>query len=89
VILAVGRLTKTSEPSAATFDTLMIDEEKGPQLGKVLMLRLIKLARAFSFRVLTGELLVADHETLDLCRALGFSHQTVPEGGLVRVALDL
>lgn len=88
-IVAVGRLTKTTEPDAATFDTLMTDEEKAPQLGKVLLTRLIKLAHAFGFRVLTGELLVADHDTLNVCRALGFTLQTLPEDGLVRVTLDL
>jgi hypothetical protein len=88
-ILAVGRLTLTLEPCVATFDSLMTDEEKAPQLGKVLLSRLIKLARAFGFRVLTGELLVADHDNLNLCRALGFSLRTIPEDGLVRVTLDL
>ena len=88
-ILAVGRLTKTAEPYVATFDTLMTDVETVPQLGKVLLNRLIKLAHVFGFQVLTGELLVADHDTLNLCRALGFSLQTLPEDGLVRVTLDL
>ena len=73
----------------ATFDTLMTDAEKALQLGKVLLSRLIKLAHAFGFQVLTGDLLVADHDTLNLCRALGFSLQTLPEGGLVRVSLNL
>jgi acetyltransferase len=88
-IQAVGRLTKTSKSYAASFDTLMTDEEKAPQLGKVLLQRLIKLAHAFGFQELTGELLVADHDTLNLCRALGFTLQTLPEGGLVRVTLGL
>jgi len=88
-IVAVGRLTKTSQPFVATFDTLMTDEEKAPQLGKVLLSRLIKLAHAFGFQALTGELLVSDHDTSNLCRSLGFSLQTLPEDGLVRVTLDL
>lgn len=88
-ILAVGRLTKTSEPYVATFDVLIIDEQKKTQLGKVLLNRLIKLARAFGFVVLTGELLVADHDTLNLSRSLGFSLQTMPPDGLVRATLDL
>jgi len=88
-ILAVGRLTKTSEPYVASFDTLMTEEETAPQLGKVLLKRLIKLAHAFGFQVLTGELLVADHDTLNLCRALGFFLHTLPQDGLVRVTLDL
>ena len=88
-ILAVGRLTKTAEPYVATFDTLMTDAEKAPLLGKVLLKRLATLARAFGFKVLTGELLVADHDALNVCRALGFSLQTLPGDGLVRVTLDL
>jgi len=88
-ILAVGRLTKTSEPYAASFDLLIVDDQKAVPLGKVLLQRLIKLARAFGFHVLTGELLVADHDTLNLCRALGFSLQSLPPDGLVRVTLDL
>lgn len=88
-ILAVGRLTKTLEPYVVTFDTLISDEKKAPQLGKMLLQRLIKLTRAFGFHVLTGELLVADHDTLNLCRALGFSLQALPQDGLVPVTLDL
>lgn len=88
-ILGVGRLTKTAEPDVATFDTLMIDDEKGPQLGKVLLGRLIKLAHAFGFKILTGELLVADHDATNLCRDLGFTLQTLPQDGLVLVTLDL
>ena len=88
-ILAVGRLTKTAEPYVATFDPLMTDEENAPQLGKVLLHRLVKLAHAFGFQVLTGEVLVADHDTLNLCRAVGFSLQTIPEDGLVHATLQL
>jgi acetyltransferase len=88
-IVAVGRLTKTSEPYVATFDTLMTDQEHTRQLAKLLLNRLIKLAHAFGFHVLSGELLVADHDTLNLCRALGFTLQSLPENGLVRVTLDL
>jgi len=88
-ILAVGRLTKTSETFVATFDTLMMDDLKGPQLGKILLKRLITLAHAFGFHALTSELLVDDHDNLNLCRALGFACQTLPEDGLVKVTIDL
>jgi len=88
-ILAVGRLTQTLEPYITSFDTLITDTDKAPQLGKLLLRRLIKLARAFDFRVLIGELLVVDHDTLNICRALGFSLLTIPQDGLVRVTLDL
>jgi len=88
-ILAVGRLTKTSDPYAAVFDMLITDEAKTPQLGKMLLHRLIKLAHAFGFQILTSDLLVADHDMLNLCRSLGFSLQTLPQEGLVRVTLEL
>jgi len=88
-ILAVGRLTKTSEPYVATFDTLMIDEEKSLQLGKILLKRLITLAHAFGYCRLTSELLVDDHDDLNLCRAIGFTCQTLPDDGLVKVTIDL
>ncbi len=88
-ILAVGRLTKTSQPYVATFDTLLTDEAQVTKLAKVLLARLIKIAHAFGFQGLTGELLVADHDALDVCRAAGFSAHTLLEDGLVRVSLDL
>jgi len=88
-ILAVGRLSKTAEPAAATFDTLLVDGDDAFQLGKILLRRLIKLARTFGFNTLTSELLVADHDGLNLCRLLGFSLHTLPEDGLVRVNLIL
>jgi hypothetical protein len=94
-IRAVGWLTTTGEPYVATFDTLICDEDKPSQpgktsrLGKVLLQRLIKLAHAFGFQVLTAELLVGDHDALNLCRELGFSLKTLPGDGLVRVTLNL
>lgn len=89
VILAVGRLTRTDEPLVATFDVLVIDDKQHDHLAKLLIARLAKIARAFGFQILTGELLVADHDNLNLCRSLGFSLQTVPEGGMVRATLSL
>lgn len=88
-ILAVGRLTTTPTPYVASFDTLLVDEVSISKLGKVLLRRLIRLARTFGFQQLSAELLVADHETLNVCRSLGFSLHTLPEDGLVRVTLDL
>ena len=92
-ILAVGRLTKTEDPRKASFDTLLADEitdETHQQIVRHLLLgRLVSLARAFGFDVLTGERLSADHETLDVCRKLGFSLKTLPRNGLVRASLDL
>jgi len=88
-ILAVGRLTKTSVPFTTTFDTLVAEDKETAKLAKVLITRLIKLARAFGFQTLTSELLVSDHDTLNLCRALKFTLKSLPEGGMIRVTLDL
>ncbi len=54
-----------------------------PQLGKVLIQRLMKLARAFGFNTLTSELLVADHDAITLCRNLGFTLKTLLDDGFV------
>jgi len=88
-ILAVGRLTRTPQPLVATFDTLLTDEAQTTKLPKVLLTRLIKIAHAFGFQALTGELLVSDHDALNVCRALGFSLQTILNEGMVRVSLKL
>jgi acetyltransferase len=88
-ILAVGRLTKDSDPYVATFDPLITDAAHTSKLAKILLERLIELTRAFGFLTLTGELLVADHDAINLCRILGFSIQTIPEDGLVDVTLEL
>jgi len=88
-ILAVGRITTTDKPYVATFDTLIVAEKNELHLTKVLLKKLVTLARAFGFRTLTTELLVADHDTLNLCRGLGFSSHSLLEDGLVRVTQEL
>jgi acetyltransferase len=88
-IMAVGRLTKTADPRAASFDTLIADDPHERTIRHILLSRLVTLAHAFGFHILTGELLIADHDTLDLCRKLGFSRKTLPKDGLVRVTIDL
>lgn len=88
-ILAVGRISTTDKPYVATFDTLIVTEKNELHLAKVLIKQLVKLAQAFGFQTLTTELLVADHDTLNLCRGLGFSSHSLLEDGLVRVTQEL
>lgn len=88
-IVAVGRLTRTVDPLAASFDTLIADDPHGRAIRHILLSRLVTFAHAFGFQVLLGELLVADHETLNACRRMGFSLQTLPEDGLVWVMIEL
>jgi acetyltransferase len=88
-ILAVGRLTRTAKPFTGTFDTLLAEEAQIPKLAKILLVRLVSFARAFGFHRLTSELLVADHDNINLCRKLGFSLETSSGGGVVQVSLPL
>jgi acetyltransferase len=88
-ILAVGRLTTTDEPTAAGFAMLMSDKAQDTELPRHLLNELIQIARLHGFQTVTGELLVADHGTLNLCRKVGFSLRTIPEDGLVRVNYTL
>jgi len=88
-ILGVGRLTTTDEPDTASFATLIADEAINTNLPQEMVARLITIARAYRFRHLTGELLVADSEGLAVCRRLNFNLHTVAEDGIVRVSLRL
>lgn len=88
-ILAIGRLTKTVNPYAVSFDTLIADDVHERTIRNILLSRLIAFAHAFGFQMVIGELLLADRDTLNLCRKIGFSLQTVPEDGLVRVMMNL
>lgn len=88
-ILAVGRLTITETPDVAAFAILVSDAAQGTELPREMLKRLITLARAYGFSTLTGELLVADYDTLDLCKNFGFELHTVPEDGIVRVSYPL
>jgi acetyltransferase len=88
-ILAVGRLSRTDDPSRAEFALLVDDRAQGRGIGSALMTRLMLLARACGFRQLTGEVLAANHEMLGVCRHFGFSLRTPANDGLVEVCLDL
>ena len=88
-IMAVGRLTKTADPLTASFDTLIADNPHEQTIRRILLHHLVAVARAFGFQVLTGELLVADHDTQNLCRKLGFTLKTLPKDGMVLVTINL
>lgn len=88
-IMAVGRLTTTDKPAFAAFAMLMSDQAMTTELPQHLLKRLIEIAREQGFQFLEGELLVGDHDTLTLCRELGFTSMTLPEDGIVRVNLAI
>ncbi len=87
-ILAVGRLSRTDDPQAADFAILVGDKVQGHGIGSALIKRLVTLGRACGFKRLTGEVLVANHEMLYVCRHFGFSVQPMDDG-LVQVNRDL
>lgn len=88
-IVAVGRLTTTDKPTTASFAILVEDKVQETELPRDLLKRLIEIARIHGFQVLDGELLVADHDMLTICRSFGFSLLTLPEDGIVRVSYTL
>ena len=88
-IWAVGRLSRTEDPDKADFALLVHDKAQGRGIGSALMRRLMTLARACGFQQLTGEVLVANHEMLYVCRHFGFTLKTHADDGLVEVRLDL
>jgi len=88
-ILAVGRLTTTDLPGVAGFAMLVADKVQDTDLAREVLKRLFAIARAHDYHTLKGELLVADHDNLNLCRSFGFNLQTVPEDGIVKVTYPL
>jgi len=88
-ILAVGRLTTTGRPTSTSFALLMSDRAMATELPEHVLTRLIEIARAQGFKGVEGELLVCDHDTLTLCRKLGFKTRTILEEGFVRVNLSI
>jgi acetyltransferase len=88
-IIAVGRLTTTTTPDKASFALLITDNANETGLPNELMRHLLAAARVYRFHAVGGELLVADHDSLNLCRSFGFKLHTVPEDGIVRVQCSL
>jgi len=88
-ILAVGRLSGTEEPKKVDFALLVNDKAQGRGIGSALMKQLLALACACGYRRLIGEVLVANHEMLYVCRQFGFSLHHQADDGLIQVELDL
>jgi len=88
-ILGIGRLTTAARPGCADFSILVSDEAEDTKLPRLLLERIIDTAKAYGFDTLTGELLVADHPMLKLCRRNHFELHTVAEDSIVKVRLSL
>jgi acetyltransferase len=88
-IVAIGRLMKTPEPYVCMFDTLIGKEAHIEKLAGIPLDRLIVLARAFHFQILSVKLLGIDRESIGLCRKLGFALLPIPEENAVQGVLKL
>jgi len=87
-ILGVGRISRTDDPLAADFAVLVINKAQGHGIGSAIIKHLISLARTCGFKRLTGQVLVANHEMIHVCRQFGFSILRIHDG-LVEVNRDL
>ncbi len=88
-ILAVGSLNTTPEPYVAMFNILIGDEAHLPKLATILLNRLIRLGRAFRFKILAGRLLDIDQAAINLCLRSDFTVQALTEERSVQVLLKL
>ncbi len=88
-ILAVGRLTTTGKIDEASFALLCGEKVQATVLPRELLKCLKDIARLHGFRTVTGELLVADHDTIDLCRHQGFALHALLEDGIVQATCTL
>jgi acetyltransferase len=88
-ILAVGRLTTTEKSGVGSFAILAGEKVQSSELPQSILRRLIVIARAHGFQTLAEEVLVADHDALNLCRSFGFDMKTIPQDGIVEVKYSL
>jgi acetyltransferase len=87
-IFGVGRVSRTDDSLTADFAVLINDKVQGRGIGSALIKQLVTAARTCKFQRLTGEVLVANHEMIQVCRRFGFGVQLLADG-LVRVSREL
>ena len=89
-IFATAQLHADPDNERAEYSILVRHDITGLGLGPMLMRRLIEHARRRGIREIWGDVLAENRVMLNLCKALGFRRERVPEDpSLVRVRLDL
>jgi len=78
--IAVGRYAPNPDGETAEFALVVADAWQGKGLGRVLLERLCKYARAAGYRALYGHILQANHAMLDLAQRLGFKQVSMEDG---------
>lgn len=89
-LLGVSRLSADPDYTRAEYAVLVRSDLKGVGLGWLLMRHLIAYARDEGLKQLFGEVLATNTTMLEMCRALGFRVEAVPDDATLRlVTLDL
>jgi len=86
--IAVGRYAPNPDGETAEFALVVADAWQGKGLGRVLLERLCKYAKAAGYRALYGHILQANRAMLDLAQRLGFQ-QAHADGGEVTLVRHL
>jgi acetyltransferase len=71
--VAVGRYAPNADGRTAEFALVTADAWQGKGLGRALLERLVRAARAAGYEALYGHILGANHDMLDLAARLGFT----------------
>jgi len=88
--LGVARYSADPDNQAAEFAIAVRSDWKGRGLGRLMMTRLIAVARQRGIGALLGDVLRDNEAMIDLCRNLGFAIAHHPEDpGAFRVSLAL
>lgn len=86
---AVARVAVPPGSRDAEFAILVAQYIAGMGIGRQLMLRLVRWAKGKKLQRLYGRVPEENEPMLSLTQSLGFKREAEPEGGLVRVVLEL
>lgn len=83
--IGVVRYVLTPEGDAAEFAVTVADQWQGSGIGRLLLGRLVEIARGRGLRRLWGETLATNHPMIGLAAGLGFKVTVHPEDATLRV----
>ena len=83
--IAVGRYAPNPDGETAEFALVVADAWQGKGLGRQLLERLCKYAKAAGYRALYGHILHGNRGMLDLAQRLGFKHVSAEDGEVTLV----
>ena len=86
-IVAIGRLTRLSDPQEAEFAILVRDDFQGRGLGTVLLTRLLQFGRDEGINHVNAYMLGTNKGMINVCKRLGFKIKR--EDDLIKAVIDL